>query len=194
MYSPLTGVMASAVSRSWSTWLWILSAGSVEPDVDRWGTSWRPSGFKMWCYCLSLLIAPGGNPAGKNREEMISITCVIVMMLVFSWRQRKGFFFYYFHSIQKVIISPDKINLSNEGRCTERKRWSAATIHSLNSNSKVEVFHFFIRPLASQIINHCGFMPNLEYWHFHSFSAPKQKIKYTIALIFTQRCAEKCKL
>lgn len=67
-YSPLTGVMASAVSRSWSTRLWILSAGSVEPDEDRWGASWRTSGFKMWCYCLSLLVAPGGNPAGKDWE------------------------------------------------------------------------------------------------------------------------------
>lgn len=38
-YLLLTGVMASAVSRSWSTWLWTSSAGSAKPDEDRWEAS-----------------------------------------------------------------------------------------------------------------------------------------------------------
>lgn len=149
--------MASAVSRYWSTWLWILSAGSVEPDEDRWGTSWRPSGFNVML--LPLLAHCTWRKSSRERLRVDDLHhmrhCDDACFLL---KTEKRFFFY-FHPIQKVIMSSDKIYLCNEGRCTERKRWSAATIHSLNSNSKVEVFHFFIRPLASQIINLCWFMP-----------------------------------
>lgn len=143
----------------------------------------------MWYHCLSLLIAPGGNPVGKDREEMISITSTIVMMLVFSWKQRRGSF--YFHSIQKVITPPYKTYLNNESRRTERERWSGATNHSLSSNSKVEVFHFFIWWLASQMINCCWFMPNPK---LNTDISVHLAYQYMIALTFTQRRAGKCEL
>lgn len=131
----------------------------------------------MWYHCLSLLIAPGGNPVGKDREEMISITSTIVMMLVFSWKQRRGSF--YFHSIQKVITPPYKIYLNNESRRTERERWSGATNHSLSSNSKVEVsFFYLVTRQSDDKLLLIYAKSKAEYWHFCSFSVPVHDCTY----------------